>query len=119
MVSQRAPQLYAQSLKKKPASEDKATTETKPDNAVSQNQIPTYLIWGLVPVAGILVGGAFWMGKRSERNANSSTDFIEPEDELNYLAVEEIPAIEADPKQHNNSNSSHYPQIGATSRDDR
>lgn len=119
VVSQRAPQLYAQSLKKKPASEDKATTETKSDNAVSQNQIPTYLIWGLVPVAGILVGGAFWMGKRSERNANSSTDFIEPEDELNYLPVEEIPAIEADPKQHNNSNSSHYPQIGATSRDDR
>ena len=102
VVSQRAPQLYAQSLKKKPASEDKATTETKPDNAVSQNQIPTYLMWGLVPVAGILGGSAWWLKKRSERNANSSTDFVEPEDELNYLPNEEIPAIEADPKQHNN-----------------
>jgi membrane fusion protein, heavy metal efflux system len=119
VVNKRAPQLYAQSLKKKPASEDKATTETKPDNAVSQNQIPNYLIWGLVPVGGILVGGAFWMGKRSERNANSSTDLIEPEDELNYLPVEEMHTIEEDPKQHNSPNSSHYPQIGATSRDDR
>ncbi|WP_310412658.1 efflux RND transporter periplasmic adaptor subunit, partial [Chamaesiphon sp. OTE_8_metabat_110] len=119
VVSQRAPQLYAQSLKKKPATEDKATTGTKPDNAVSQNQIPTYLIWGLVPVAGILGGSAWWLKKRSERNANSSTDFIEPEDELNYLPVKEIPAIEADPKQHNYPNSDRYPQIGATSRDDR
>jgi membrane fusion protein, heavy metal efflux system len=119
VVSQRAPQLYAQSLKKKPASEDKPTTETKPDNAVSQNQIPTYLIWGLVPVGAILGGSAWWLKKRSERNANSSTDFIEPEDELNYVPVERLPATEEDPQQHNNSNASHYPQIGATSRDDK
>ncbi|AFY92976.1 efflux RND transporter periplasmic adaptor subunit [Chamaesiphon minutus] len=117
VVNKRAPQLYAQSLKKKPASEDKATTEAKPDNAVSQNQIPTYLIWGLVPVAGILGGSAWWLKKRSERNANSSTDLIEPEDELNYLPVEEIHTIEEDSKQHNSPNSSQYPQIGATSRD--
>ncbi|AFY97186.1 efflux RND transporter periplasmic adaptor subunit [Chamaesiphon minutus] len=116
VVNKRAPQLYAQSLKKKPASEEKTTTAAKPE-AVSLNQIPTYLIWGLVPVAGILGGSAWWLKKRSERNATGSTDFIEPEDELNYLPNEEIPAIEADPKQHNNSNSSYYPQIGATSRD--
>jgi membrane fusion protein, heavy metal efflux system len=125
VVNKRAPQLYAQSLKKKPASEDKATA-AKPE-AVSQNQIPTYLIWGLLPVAGILGGGAFWLKKRSERNAADSLaepigtkiDFIEPEDELNYMPVEEIPTVEEDPHQHHNSSSSHYPQLGATSRDDR
>ncbi|AFY96873.1 efflux RND transporter periplasmic adaptor subunit [Chamaesiphon minutus] len=116
VVNKRAPQLYAQSLKKQPASEEKTTTAAKPE-AVSQNQIPTYLIWGLVPVAGILGGSAWWLKKRSERNANSSTDFIEPEDELNYLPNEEIPAIEEDPKHHSYPNSARYPQIGATSRD--
>ena len=116
VVSQRAPQLYAQSLKKKPASEEKTTTAAKPE-AVSQNQIPTYLIWGLLPVGVILGGSAWWLKKKSERNANSSTDLTE--DELNYLPKEEIPTLEEDPKQHNSSNSDRYPQIGATSRDDR
>jgi membrane fusion protein, heavy metal efflux system len=116
VVSQRAPQLYAQSLKKQPASEEK-TTVVKSE-AVSQSQIPPYAIWGLVPAAGILVGGAFLMGKRSERNATTSLAQIEPEDELNYVPVERLPASEEDPKQHSLGDR-HYPQLGATSRDDR
>ncbi|WP_309742228.1 efflux RND transporter periplasmic adaptor subunit, partial [Chamaesiphon sp. OTE_20_metabat_361] len=61
VVSQRAPQLYAQSLKKQPASEH--STAVNPD-ATSQNQIPSYLIWGLIPAVGILGGSAFWLGRR-------------------------------------------------------
>ncbi len=84
VVSQRAPQLYAQSLKSKPASEH--GTAAKPD-AASQSQLPPYLIWGLVPAVGILGGGAFLLGKRSERNAISSIDLIKSEDEPNHLPV--------------------------------
>ena len=113
VVSQRAPQLYAQSLKKQPASGHSAAATP---NATSQ--IPAYLGWGLVPAAGILVGGAFLVGKRSNRVTTSLVDLIEPEDELNYLPVERLPAIEEDPKQYHNSSSSKYPQIGATSQDD-
>ena len=85
VVSQRAPQLYAQSLKSKPAEHGAAA---KPDAASqSQSQIPPYLIWGLIPVVGMLGGGAFLLGKRSERNAISSMDLIESEEELNDLPV--------------------------------
>jgi membrane fusion protein, heavy metal efflux system len=65
VVNQRAPQLYAQSLKKQPAREGKETSAAKSE-AASQNEILTYLLWGLIPVAGILGGGAWWLKKRSE-----------------------------------------------------
>ena len=84
IVTQRAPQLYAQSLKSKPDSEHSAVSKPDP---TSQSQLPPYLIWGLVPAVGILGGGAFLLGKRSERNAISSMDLIESEDDLNYLPV--------------------------------
>jgi membrane fusion protein, heavy metal efflux system len=117
VVNKRAPQLYAQSLKKKPASADRATT-VKPD-AVSQNQTPPYLVWGLIPAAGILAGGAFWMGKRSQQNANSPTDSIELEDELNYIPVDRRSEIEADSKEHYSLVDRQHPQLGFTKRDDR
>ncbi len=82
VVSQRAPQLYAQSLKSKPASD--RGTSAKPDAA---SLTPAYIGWGLLPAAGILVGSAFWLGKRSKRNADKSIDLIDSEDELNYLSV--------------------------------
>ena len=81
------PQLYAQSLKSKPASEHGAAAKPDAASQTPVSQIPAYLGWGLVPAAGILVGGAFWLGKKSERNATNSLDSIESEDELNYLPV--------------------------------
>jgi membrane fusion protein, heavy metal efflux system len=111
VVSQRAPQLYAQSLKSKPAEHGAAA---KPD-AASQtpvSQIPAYLGWGLVPAAGILVGGAFWLGKRSERSADNSIDPIESKDELNYL-----PALEAASENNHHIVASEDAEIGFTKVD--
>jgi membrane fusion protein, heavy metal efflux system len=88
VVSQRAPQLYAQSLKSKPASthqEDKPTITQTPISA-----IPPYLLWGLVPVVGILGGGAFWMGRRSNRVTTDSIDFVEPEEGVMDSPTSEI-----------------------------
>ncbi len=89
VVSQRAPQLYAQSLKSKPAS---THHEDKP--AIAQTTvsgIPPYLLWGLVPVIGLLGGGAFWLGRRSSAVTTSSTlDFVEPEEGVGDLADAEI-----------------------------
>jgi membrane fusion protein, heavy metal efflux system len=93
VVTQRAPQLYAQSLKSKPASEH---GDVKP--AVSSqspvSQIPPYLIWSLVPAVGMVGGGAFLLGKRSERNAISSMDLIESGEELPELPAAEILVLE-------------------------
>jgi membrane fusion protein, heavy metal efflux system len=90
VVSQRAPQLYAQSLKSKPASEHGAAAKPDAANQTPVSQIPAYLGWGLVPAAGILVGGAFWLGRRSNRVTTSLVDLIEPENE-----VQDLPALEA------------------------
>jgi membrane fusion protein, heavy metal efflux system len=126
VVTQRAPQLYAQSLKSKPASEHGAAV--KPDPAAqNQSQMPAYLGWGLIPAAGILVGGAFWLGKRSERNADNSLaepvgtkiDLTKSEDELNYMPVEAIPAIEEAANHHHILGDRQYHQLDATSRDNR
>jgi membrane fusion protein, heavy metal efflux system len=119
VVSQRAPQLYAQSLKSKPASAHGAVA--KPDPA-SQSQLPPYLIWGLVPAVGILGGGAFLLGKRSERNAISSLaepvgttmDSIESEDELNYM-----PVLEAATENNHHVTDRENTAIGMTKSDDR
>jgi membrane fusion protein, heavy metal efflux system len=116
VVSQRAPQLYAQSLKKKPASEDKVTA-VKPD-AVSQNQWPPDLVWGIIPAAGMLAGGAFWVGKRSQRSANSPTESIELEDEPNYIPIDRRSPIEADPQQQHSLVDRQQLQLGKTKRDD-
>ena len=93
VVTQRAPQLYAQSLKSKPASEH---GDVKP--AVSSqspiSQIPPYLIWGLVPAVGMVGGGAFLLGKRSERNAIGSIDLIDSGEELPELPAAEILVLE-------------------------
>jgi membrane fusion protein, heavy metal efflux system len=84
VVSQRAPQLYAQSLKKQPTS---ATGEVKPANS---SQVPPYLIWGLVPAVGVVGGSAFWLGRRSNQVAMSLDDFVEPEQEVGDLPATEV-----------------------------
>jgi membrane fusion protein, heavy metal efflux system len=93
VVSQRAPQLYAQSLKKQPAS-----THGDPQPAVGTrspiNQIPPDLLWGLIPVVGILGGGAYWLGRRSNRVMTSIIDFVEPAAEVHDLSAAEMLALE-------------------------
>ncbi|WP_295617571.1 hypothetical protein, partial [Chamaesiphon sp. GL140_3_metabinner_50] len=42
---------------------------------------------GLVPAVGILGGGAFWLGRRSNRVTTSIGDFVEPAAEI--LVLEE------------------------------
>ncbi len=91
VVTQRATQLYSQSLKKQPASEH--STAAKPDPA-SQSQLPPYLIWGLVPVVGIVGGGAFLLGRRSNRVTTSIVDMMEPENDAMDLPGAEILVLE-------------------------
>jgi membrane fusion protein, heavy metal efflux system len=91
VVSQRAPQLYAQSLKSKPASEH---NEVKP--AIGQtpvSQLPPELMWGLIPAVGIIGGGAFWLGRSSNRVTTSLVDFVESEAEVTDLPTSEILAL--------------------------
>ncbi len=89
VVSQRAPQLYAQSLKSKPA---KAHLDVKLDTSsqLSISQLPPYLIWGLLPAVGIVGGGAFLLGRRSNKATTKLIDSIEPEEE-----GQELPLLEA------------------------
>jgi membrane fusion protein, heavy metal efflux system len=91
VVTQRAPQLYAQSLKSKPASEHNAAVKPAP---ASQSQIPPYLFWGLVPALGILGGGVFWLGRRSNRVTTSTVYFVESEQEVRDLPAAEILVLE-------------------------
>ena len=98
VVSQRAPQLYAQSLKSKPA---QAHGDPKPitNSQTLISQIPPDLIWGLIPVVGILGGGAFLLGRRSNRVTTSLVDLIEPEDEVRDLPAAEILVLEQAPEE--------------------
>jgi membrane fusion protein, heavy metal efflux system len=86
VVSQRAPQLYAQSLKSKPA---KAHLDVKLDTSsqLSISQLPPYLIWGLLPAVGIVGGGAFLLGRRSNKATTKLIDSIEPEEEGQELPL--------------------------------
>jgi membrane fusion protein, heavy metal efflux system len=93
VVSQRAPQLYAQSLKKQPAS-----TQGDPQPVVVNrspvNQLPPDLRWGLIPAVGILGGGAYWLGRRSNRVTTSLVDFVKPEVEVHDLPAAEMLVLE-------------------------
>jgi membrane fusion protein, heavy metal efflux system len=106
VVSQRAPQLYAQSLKKQPASahgDDKPAISSK----TPVSQIPPYFIWGLIPAVGILGSGAFLLGRRSNRVPTSLVDFVEPEDKVKDLPAAEILVLEeaTDDRIHSKSES--------------
>jgi membrane fusion protein, heavy metal efflux system len=90
VVSQRAPQLYAQSLKKLPTEYG----AIKPAIANQLPQIPPDLLWGLVPAVGILGGGAYWLGRRSNRVTTSIVDLIEPEAEVRDLPAAETLVLE-------------------------
>lgn len=99
VVTQRAPQLYAQSLKKQPNS---AHAEVKPtvNNSTPANQIPPYLIWGLIPTVSIFGGGAYWLGRRSHRVTTSTIKFIAPETEVQDLFATEILVLEEATEDH-------------------
>jgi membrane fusion protein, heavy metal efflux system len=93
VVTQRAPQLYAQSLKKQPTS---AHGEVKPtvSNSTPANHIPPYLIWGLIPVISVIGGGAYWLGRSSNRVTTTIVEFIEPETEVQESPAAEILGLE-------------------------
>jgi membrane fusion protein, heavy metal efflux system len=93
VVSQRAPQLYAQSLKSKPAGAHGDVKPTVVDRSHA-SQIPPELIWGLIPAAGVIGGGAFLLGRRSNKVTTSIVDFVEPEDEVKDLPAAEILVLE-------------------------
>ena len=112
VVSQRASQLYAQSLKKQPASEHGDVKPTVSQS--SESQLPPYLIWGLVPAAGIVGGGAFLLGRRSNRVTTSIVDLMEPEEQ-----VSDTLALEAATERHHYITDRENAAIGMTKSDDR
>jgi hypothetical protein len=93
VVSQRAPQLYAQSLKNPPAI-DRGDVKPAVVNQSPIDRLPPELLWGLIPAVGILSGGAFWLGRRSNQVTTSLVDFVEPEDEMRDLPASELPVLE-------------------------
>ncbi len=104
VVSQRAPQLYAQSLKTQPTSDRGDKKPTKIDRSMV-SQLPPYPIWGLIPAVGMIGGGAFVLGKRSNRVMVLPVDEIEPEDEVNDLPADEIVMLEQATDKHLHSKS--------------
>ncbi|WP_373539119.1 hypothetical protein [Chamaesiphon sp.] len=52
------------------------------------------LLWGLVPVTGIIIGGALWLYRRRDRLATAS---IEPEARVPAISADELPMSESDP----------------------
>ena len=112
VVSQRAPQLYAQSLKSKPASEHGAVKPTVSKS--SESQLPPYLIWGLVPAVGIVGCGAFLLGRKSNRVTTSLFDLMEPEEE-----VPDTLALEAAINRNHYMTDRENAAIGMTKSDDR
>jgi membrane fusion protein, heavy metal efflux system len=93
VVTQRAPQLYAQSLKSQPA-RDRSDVQPTVASPKSIDRVPSELLWGLIPAVGILGGGAFWLGRRSNRVTMSIVDFVEPEAEIRDLPASELPVLE-------------------------
>lgn len=67
IVTQRAPQLYAQSLRgggKAEEGESKAEESTSSTNTTSSSgQLPW---WMIIPVGGLFSVGAFWVGRRTK-----------------------------------------------------
>ncbi len=100
VVTQRAPQLYAQSLKSKPASEHSIAVKPAP---ASRSQIQPDLIWGLVPAIGILGGGAYWLGRRSNRVMTSIVDVVEPATEILVLEEATVDRVHSEPKSKSES----------------
>jgi hypothetical protein len=50
-------------------------------------------LWGLVPVTGIIIGGALWLNYRRDRIAAASS---EPEAGVSAISADELPMSESD-----------------------
>ena len=61
------------------------------------NQIFSINLWGLVPVAGIIIAGALWFDRRRDRLATAS---IEPEARVSVISADELPMSESDPDRY-------------------
>jgi cobalt-zinc-cadmium efflux system membrane fusion protein len=79
VVTQRAPQLYAQSLRggsaegKSQKAKGKSEQEGDSSSQNPKSQIPNSLPWWLVGTAGgvAIATGAFWLGRRSKPSSES------------------------------------------------
>ncbi len=85
VVSQRAPQLYAQSLKSKPANQH---SDVQP---APSRPTPTYL-WGIVPATGLLLSGAFWLNRR-RKVTTSLMEIIDPEETFERKHPADLSAV--------------------------
>jgi membrane fusion protein, heavy metal efflux system len=88
VVSQRASQLYAQSLKSKPADEH---SEIQPP---TKNQIPPYFLLGGITAAVLLAGGTFWFAQYRKKATTSSTEIIDPHETFKQTDQEDLGVVE-------------------------
>jgi membrane fusion protein, heavy metal efflux system len=100
VVSQRAPQLYAQSLKSKPANNHSSA------QPVPNDLTPAYLMWGLVPASGLLIGGTILLKRRKNRVATDVVQVIDPDetfeqtDQANLLVASPVLITESSDQPH-------------------
>ncbi len=119
IVTQRAPQLYAQSLRGGGKAKQDEHSET-PVQTTAQTQTP-YLLWllgvGGVAVTAVLafVAGAFWNGRHNKSQqlvlAGNSLELDTPVDQTeNYHNNSQSPALSASTTDINEREDPHFPK---------
>jgi len=95
VVTQRANQLYAQSLRSDNTVESEAGT---PEAASDQTgmQLPW---WLALPVGGAIAAGAFWAGRRSQQSMLSLDAQIEPLNDAEASETSRLPASRKGPSE--------------------
>ncbi|MBR8830521.1 MAG: hypothetical protein N5P05_003952 [Chroococcopsis gigantea SAG 12.99] len=96
VVTQRAPQLYAQALKG--GGSDSHDDEAQEPQAKGKNpQVSSFeQLWWLIPVGGLLGGGMFWLGLKSGKR-RQSLDLADIKDTIEHLSSESLEKTEKIP----------------------
>jgi cobalt-zinc-cadmium efflux system membrane fusion protein len=84
IVTQRAPQLYAQSLKGGKSvveNEDKQVPLSTTDTVPSSKQLPWWLV---IPIGGAIIGSTFWAGSFWQSRRQSKIISVEPKNTAQY-----------------------------------
>ncbi|PSF32941.1 efflux RND transporter periplasmic adaptor subunit [Aphanothece hegewaldii CCALA 016] len=84
IVTQRAPQLYAQSLKggiPSAESDEKEVSSPTKDTVTNSEQLP---LWLVIPIGTAMIGGTFWAGSFWQSRRQSKIIPVEPKNTSQY-----------------------------------